>query len=95
MGTGKLVELIIAHLARIPMSLLRTLFSLTGLVVGAFLVINPQLAIEIQRRFYYRINWKIEPFSFPKEVHNTRAMGWFLLIFSAIVLFLSLRTGPR
>ncbi len=95
MDKGQLAELIIAWLARIPMLPFRILFSITGLVVGAFLVINPHLSIEIQRRFYYRINWKIEPVSLSKEIHNTRAMGWFLFIFSAIILFFSLHHGPR
>ena len=41
-------------------------------------------AFEIQRRFYARINWRIEPISFEKEMRNTRLMGVFFVI--AIVI---------
>jgi len=70
------------------------LFSLIGLAVGAFMVINPALSIEIQRRFYYLINWKIEPISLSKEIRNTRAMGWFLIIFSIITIALVFLNAP-
>lgn len=56
------------------------------LSIGVFLVMKPQLAIEIQRRFYARINWKIEPISMEKELRNTRSMGIFLIIFSIATL---------
>lgn len=46
---------------------------------GFFLFFKPIIAIEIQRKFYEKINWKIEPISMAKEVRNTRFMGLFLL----------------
>ncbi len=88
MNKEQLLELIIAWLAGIPMLPLLILFSLIGLAVGAFMVINPALSIEIQRRFYCLINWKIEPISLSKEIRNTRAMGWFLIILSIITIAL-------
>ena len=87
MNKEQLLELIIAWLAGIPMSPILILFSLTGLGSGAFMVINPCLSIEIQRRFYRQINWKIEPVSLSKEIRNTTAMGWFLIILSVATLF--------
>ncbi len=90
MNKEQLLELIIAWLAGIPMSPVLILFSLIGLGIGAFMVINPRLSIEIQRKFYCHINWKIEPISLPKEIGNTRAMGWFLIIFSVTTLFFAL-----
>jgi hypothetical protein len=39
------------------------------------LIIKPEFDIEIQRRFYARINWRIEPVSLEKELRNTRLMG--------------------
>jgi len=83
------IELIIARLAGIPILPVLILFSLIALVAGAFMVINPRLAIEAQRRFYCRINWNIEPISMPKEIRNTRAMGWFLITLSVTTLFFS------
>lgn len=62
------------------------IFSLCSLGVGFFLIAKPHQAIEIQKRFYARINWKIEPISMPKETRNTRLMGWFLIILLTITL---------
>jgi len=90
MNKEQLLELIIAWLAGIPMLPLLILFSIIGLGIGAFMVINPTMSIEIQRRFYCLINWKIEPISLAKEIRNTRAMGWFLIIFSVTTLFFAL-----
>lgn len=63
-----------------PLYLILILFSLFGIVIGFFLASNPQLAIELQRRFYARINWRIEPISMSKEIRNTRLMGVFLIL---------------
>jgi len=90
MDKEQLLELIIARLTNIPILPILILFSTIGLAVGAFMVINPALSIEIQRRFYCRINWKIEPISLSKEIRNTRVMGWFLIILSVATLFLTL-----
>ncbi len=68
-------------------SVLFILFSLLSLGIGIFLVRKPDAAIEIQRRFYARINWKIEPISMTKEIRNTRLMGIFLIILSLTILF--------
>ena len=62
------------------------LFSLCGIGTGLFLIINPALAIEIQRKFYAAINWKIEPISMEKEIRNTRIMGWSLVAASIFIL---------
>lgn len=44
----------------LPLYLLFILFSLAGLCAGIFLSKNPKGAIETQRKFYARINWKME-----------------------------------
>lgn len=62
-----------------PFAILIAIFA--GCVsIGLFLLIKPALAIEIQKRFYEKINWRIEPVSMPKEIRNTRIMGLFLVI---------------
>ncbi len=86
MNKEELIELMIARLAAVPVPPVLILLSLTGLMAGAFMVINPHLSIEIQKRFYYLINWKIEPVSLSKEIRNTRIMGWLLLFLSAATL---------
>ena len=62
------------------------IFSCFILLVAFLLIIKPSLAIEIQRRFYEKINWKIEPISMPKEIRNTRIMGWFLLLMHSLII---------
>jgi len=44
------------------------------------------LAIEIQKRFYARINWRIEPISMQKELRNTKIMGIFLFALAVVTL---------
>jgi len=62
------------------------LLSLSGILIGLLLVKNPALAIELQKRFYRRINWKIEPISLSKEIRNTRIMGGMLIVLLAALL---------
>ncbi len=63
------------------------LFFVFDLFIGLFLIIKPELAIEMQKIFYAQINWRIEPISMQKEIRNTRIMGWFLLFVSLVTLF--------
>lgn len=62
------------------------LFCIAGLFIGWFLMIKPHEAIDIQRRFYLKINWKMEPVSMDKEVRNTRLMGLLAIILLAALL---------
>ena len=55
--------------------------------IGLFLIMRPHIMIELQRQFYARINWRIEPISLEKELRNTRVMGAVLIALSAIALF--------
>jgi len=61
----------------------------TGIIIGVFLALKPARAIEAQRRFYLRINWKIEPVSMEKELRNTRLMGLFLTGISILIFILA------
>ena len=58
-----------------------------SLFVGAFIYLKPFWAIEIQKKFYEIINWRIEPISLEKEIRNTKIMGLFLMIFVVATLF--------
>ena len=62
------------------------LFSFPGIAVGIFLVLKPGAGIEIQRRFYEKINWRLEPISMPKELRNTKAMGLLLAFVSLLAM---------
>jgi len=62
-----------------------------ALSVSLPLILRPTWAIEIQRRFYEMINWRMIPVSMPKEIRNTRIMGIMLLVIAvAAVCFLSI-----
>ncbi|RJO64934.1 MAG: hypothetical protein C4540_02680 [Candidatus Omnitrophota bacterium] len=57
-----------------------------GLLLGVFVFLHPASTIEIQRKFYLKINWKIEPVSMPKEIRNTKVMGLLLILVSFSLL---------
>jgi hypothetical protein len=66
------------------------------LCFGLFLVYKPHLVIELQRKFYASINWKIEPISLSKELRNTRIMGLALaaLSLATLLYLLTIRIIP-
>lgn len=75
-----------------PLVFLPLIFLVIAFPVGLTLILNPNLAIELQKRFYAGINWRIEPISLKKELRNTRIMGVLIIILSlsaVIIAFLS------
>jgi hypothetical protein len=81
-------EYAVNWLAGIPPKVIICAISLIGLMIGALLILNPLMSIEIQRIIYAKMNWKIEPISLPKEVRNLRLLGLFMVIFLCATLFL-------
>ena len=61
-------------------------FSAIGMITGLFVFLKPAQTIELQRKFYEMINWRIEPISMPKEIRNTRIMGLFLVVLSIVTV---------
>ncbi|MDD4955701.1 MAG: hypothetical protein PHP17_06665, partial [Candidatus Omnitrophica bacterium] len=57
---------------------------ISGFLIGLFLAVKPFKAIELQKKFYAKINWNIEPISMEKEIRNTRIMGLFLAVTGAM-----------
>jgi len=53
-----------------------------SLALGLVVFFKPAAVIEFQRRFYEKINWRVEPISMPKEIRNTKIMGLFLIVIS-------------
>ncbi len=49
--------------------------AVAAIATGFFLYSWPKKAIDTQILFYRNINWKMEPVSWPRELHNTRLMG--------------------
>ena len=62
------------------------LASSLGIIVGAFLHLKAALAIEMQRKFYLSINWRIEPVSMEKELKNTKIMGRIMVFISILTV---------
>ena len=62
------------------------LFYLLGIAVGLEMFFNPGAVIEFQRKFYEKINWRIEPISMLKEIRNTKLMGLFLVLAALLVI---------
>ena len=68
------------------------LSSIIGLFIGLFVFLKPKITIELQRRFYEKINWRIEPISMQKEIRNTKIMGLFLttiVLLTIIYIFIA------
>jgi hypothetical protein len=65
--------------------LILTVIVAMSICIGCFMFFKPGLSIEIQKRFYEKINWRIEPISMAKEIRNTRIMGLCLFFVSALV----------
>jgi len=66
------------------------LVSAGSISLGLFLFLRPSSAIELQKKFYEKINWRIEPVSMSKEIRNTRIMGLSLIIAALETMLLSL-----
>ena len=75
---------VIAWVINSPVTVI--LFSLTSMILGLFVFFKPEMTIEIQRKFYEKINWRIEPISMPKEIRNTKIMGMFLVVLSIVTM---------
>ena len=54
---------------------LSTIFAITGMVFGLFMILNPPLIIKIHIKSTARSNWRTEPISMEKEVKNIKIRG--------------------
>jgi hypothetical protein len=66
--------------------ILSLLLPAIGIITGFILIRTPGLCIELQKRAYLLINWRIEPVSMERELNNTRLMGFVLISISMIGL---------
>jgi len=66
-----------------PISILTYLL---GIAIGLVMFFKPGAVIEFQRKFYEKINWRIEPISMPKEIRSTRLMGLFLVLITFLTI---------
>ncbi|MDD5115998.1 MAG: hypothetical protein PHW98_02915 [Candidatus Omnitrophica bacterium] len=63
------------------------LIYLISLVTGLAMFFKAGAVIELQRRFYEKINWRIEPISMAREVRNTKLMGLLLSLAAPLAIF--------
>lgn len=68
-----------------------------GIAVGSLLILRPGQVIEFQRRFYFKINWRMEPVNTALEIRNTRRMGFMIIgvVIACIVYTICLRYIPN
>ena len=64
-----------------------------NVLMGIFLINRPAGAIELQRKFYEKINWRLVPISMERELRNMRRAGAFLIVFSFVALIYILMEG--
>jgi len=64
--------------------LILVLLSLAGFIIGLFLFFKPSAVITIQKDFYAKINWRVEPISMAKELRNTKIMGLCLVVLALL-----------
>ncbi len=67
-------------------SLILILIFIISISIGFFLFSNPALAIKIQKKFYEKINWRIEPISMQRELRNIKVMGLFLIAMTLLTI---------
>jgi hypothetical protein len=96
MAQARLLEFLegaVAWLGRIPVGAVVGCLSAIGVAVGLYLTLKPFDAIELQKKFYAMINWRMEPISLPKEIRNTRLMGIFIIIFLLVAAYVTYASG--
>jgi len=64
----------------IMINILLILISVIGIIIGLFIFLKPERSIKIQKKFYEKINWRIEPISMKKEIRNTKIMGMSVVV---------------
>ena len=76
-----------------PMVIFPILTSVMVILIGSFFFLKPTVAIEMQRMFYEKINWRIDPISMPKEIRNTKLIGVFLIVVAIVAAVYTLSKG--
>jgi len=58
---------------------LETVIFLASIALGLLLILRPAQVIELQKRFYFKINWRMKPVNMALEIRNTRMMGFMVM----------------
>jgi hypothetical protein len=68
--------------------------STESILIGSLLFFKPSRAIELQRRFYEKINWRMEPINLPRELKSTKFMGLLLFVVGIATVVYILSAKP-
>jgi hypothetical protein len=71
---------------RLGFQIIEVIIGISALLFGLVLILKPKECIQMQQNFYKKINWKMEPLDYEKEVRNTRILGFVGIICGAILL---------
>jgi hypothetical protein len=63
--------------------------AIINILLGLFLFLKPASAFRIQKKFYEKINWRIEPISIDRETRNTKIMGFSLIVLTLLLVVYS------
>jgi len=61
-----------------------------GVLLGVFSAFDPQKSIRLYQALMRMFHWKVEPLRPQREIRNTRLMGFFMIVLSVTLFFLSL-----
>lgn len=62
------------------------LIAAVGVLVGALSLVFPKRSIELYQWIMKNFNWRVEPIDYERELRNTRALGFWLLVTSMFLL---------
>ena len=77
------------------MNITQLLVSLASVIIGLIMFLKPAFCIEFQKKFYAKINWRLEPIDMKLEIRSTRIMGLFLIVITLAAVAYILIRGAR
>jgi len=63
-------------------------FGIAGITLGGLSLLSPRRSILLYVRMMKRFNWRVSPIDEDREIRNTRRMGFFLTLGSAVLMIL-------
>lgn len=70
--------------------LIQILTAVLAFANGIVCFCKPSRAIEIQKKFYEKINWRIEPIDMAKELRNTKIMGQASMFLAILIIIVTI-----
>ena len=64
-----------------------------GVLLGILSLVLPKRSIQLYQWLMKNFNWRVEPIDEKKELHNTRALGFLMVLLS--ILLITALVQPR